>query len=146
MADGSEGVRRGSPTSFWDGTTNGASISAGGVSTAIQTGRGTNMFTVFLSCSGTATFQVQSIHVGAMTNQGIFPTQGATDNPPATPWHDLWYLGTSGLGNSTPITIAGTGAFNIASIIPDFEVDWVRLLCTVGSAVTVTAGFESWGD
>lgn len=137
MADGAEGVRRGSPTAFW----NGATVNAGDISNGQQIGRGQNMFTVFVQSSGTATFQLQAAHVGAMSSQGILPT-GTTPSA----WFDLWYLGTSGLGNSTPITINGTGAFNIASLVPDFEVDWVRLKCTAGTGVVVTAGFESWGD
>lgn len=136
---GTEGIRRGSPTAFW----NNATVAAAAVSPASQVGRKVNMFTLFVKSSGTATFTLQTAHVGSYSVQGILPD--ASDE--AFVWHDLWYLGTSGLGNSTAMVIGGTGAFAIASIVPDFEVDWVRLKRTdAGADATVTAGYEGWGD
>lgn len=134
---GTEGLRRGSPTAFW----NNATVAAAAVSPVIQVGRKTNMFTLFVKSSGTSTFQLQGAHVGAYSPQGALPDP---DDLTAV-WHDLWYLGTG--TNSSQILIGGTGAFAIASMIPDFEVNWLRLKRTDGGAdVTATAGYECWGD
>lgn len=133
-----EGIRRGSPTAFW----NAAVISSGATSNGVQVGRDVNQFTFFVNSSGTGTFLLQVAHVGAFSAEGILPDPDQAPNV----WHDLWYLGTSGLGNSTQVQINGTGAFTVASIVPDFEPNWVRLKCTAGTAITVTAGFEAWGD
>ena len=143
-----EGIRRGSRTSFW-GTVDAAgvaqpvSVSANGTSNAVQVGRKTSMFTFFINSSGASTFQLQVAHVGDPGSQGTL----ADPTGQTFIWYDLWYLGNSGTGNSTPVTIAFSGAATIASIIPDFEPDWVRLKCTVaGSPVNVYAGHEAWGD
>jgi len=150
MTNGSEGLRRGSPVSFW-GTMSGANppvpvveaVVAGAASRAVQTGRGTNMFSFFINSSGASTFQLQAAHVGQFTTQGVLPDP----DDQTFAWYDLWYLGNSGLGNSTPITLTFTVAGTFASIVPDFEVDWVRLKRTDGgTSVNVIAGFEAWGD
>lgn len=150
MANGSEGMRRGSPVSFW-GTMSTATppvptavaVTAGTASNAVQVGRGTNMFTFFINSSGASTFTLQAAHVGQFTNQEIMPDP----DDQTFVWYDLWYLGNSGSGNSTPITLAFTGAGTLASLVPDFEVDWVRLKRTdAGASVNVYAGHEAWGD
>lgn len=149
---GSDGLRRGSPISFW-GTlpTLGAgaqtpaavAVLAGATSPAVQLGRGTNLLTVFVNASGASTFQLQGAHVGAFSGQGVVPD--ATNE--AFIWHDVWYLGTTGLGNSTSAVISGAAAFSIASLIPDFEIDWIRLKRTdAGGSVNVIAGHEAWGS
>lgn len=149
MPEGSQGLRRGSPVSFWGSLAAGVfvptavAVVAGDVSRAVQVGRDTNMFTFFVSSSDTATFQLQAAHVGAYSSQGTIPDASAEPFI----WHDLWYLGTSGAGNSTQVLIGGTGAFAIASLVPDFEVNWVRLKRTdAGTSVNVVAGHEAWGD
>ncbi|HMD82612.1 MAG TPA: hypothetical protein VKE92_14955 [Anaerolineales bacterium] len=147
MADGSEGLRRGSRVSFW-GTINasnvavGESVSANAVSRAVQVGRGTNMFCWFVSSDGASSFQLQAAHVGEFSSQGTVPDPDDITKV----WHDLWYMGNSASGNSTNNLITFTGSGTIASIIPDFEPDWVRIKCITGTTVTVIAGFEAWGD
>lgn len=147
MTDGVEGLRRGSRVSFW-GTINasnvatGVTVNANDVSAAVQVGRDTNMFALYINTSGTSTFQLQVAHVGEFSSQGIMPDPDDITKV----WHDLWYLGNSGVGNATPCTVAFSSSGAIATIVPDFEPNWVRLKCTVGTGVTVYAGFEAWGD
>ena len=148
MSNGTEGLRRGKRTAFW-GTIDSSNVAqpvvvaAGAVSAAVQVGRGTNMFCFFISSSGAATFTLQAAHVGDFSSQGVVP-----DPDDATQvWFDLWYLGNSGIGNATPITLTFTASGTLASLVPDFEVDWVRLKRTDGAAnVNAYAGFEAWGD
>ena len=148
MANGSEGLRRGKRTSFW-GTVDTSNVpqpvavAAGNVSTAVQLGRGTNMFCFFINSSGASTFTLQAAHVGDFSSQGIIPDP----DDQTLVWFDLWYLGNSATGNSTPITLTFSGAATLASLVPDMEVDWVRLKRTDAAAsVNVYAGHEAWGD
>ena len=130
--------RRGEKDIFW----NAATVSSGDVSTAIQTGRDADNFAIYIQTSGASAFQVQVAHIGDQTADGVLPDPDAQNFV----WHDLWYLGNSGQGNSTPITLTFSGAGALATLIPDYEPDWTRLKCTSGSSVTVTAGFELQGD
>src|SRR5205814_323631 len=100
------------------------------ISNVVQVGRKVNMFCLYIKSTVTSTFQLQCAHVGSYTSEGVFP------DPDTAPfvWHNMWYLGTSGSGNSTQIVVGGTGAFAIASLVPDFEPDWVRLFRTDAGA------------
>lgn len=148
MGDGTEGLRRGSRVAFW-GTINastnaatGVTVNANDVSSAVLVGRETNMFCWYVSSSGASSFQLQVAHVGEFSAQGIVPDPDDITKV----WHDLWYIGNSNVGNSTPNVITFTASGAIASLIPDFEPGYVRLKCLTGTTVTVIAGFEAWGD
>ncbi len=143
-----EGIRRGKRTSFWgtidsSNVAQAVAVTQGTASAAVQLGRKTNMFAFFISSSGASIFTLQAAHVGDVSAQGVLPDP----DDQTLVWYDLWYLGNSGTGNSTPITLTFTTSATLASIVPDFEPDWVRLKRTdAGGSVNVIAGHEAWGD
>lgn len=145
--------RHGALDGFFDGvtaynaTTNlrgGVAVNAGNVSIPVQVGRSADNFCFYVNASGASKWQLQVAHQGDQTSEGIFPDP--LDANMSYSWFDVWYLGTSGSGNSTAIYIDMAGAASIASLVPDWEPNWVRLKCVTGSNITVTAGWEIQSD
>lgn len=130
--------RRGAKDAYWGA----ALVNAGDVSPAIQVGRDADNFSIFIQADKASSFQLQVAHIGDQTPDGVLPDPDAQNYV----WHDVWYLGNSGTGNSTPITLTFSGAGALATLIPDFEMDWTRIKVLTGTNVTVTAGFELQGD
>jgi len=142
--------RHGFKDGFFDGVTTfnqttapygGVGVSTGDYSVPVQIGRAVTNLTIFVASSGTSAFKLQVAPIGDQTAEGIFPD----DVYQTYVWYDLYYLGNAGSGASTPITLSTTGAQNVAGVIPNFEPNWLRLWCTSGSSITVTAGWEVQG-
>lgn len=144
--------RHGNKSGFFDGATtfNQSTAPGGGVavpagpatfSAAQQVGRSADNFCVYITTSGTSTWQIQVAHSGNQTSDEIFPDIDAQ----TFVWHDLYYLGTGTNGGALQFIFSGAGSF--ASLIPDWEPAWVRLRrVDAGAAVTVTAGWEIQAD
>lgn len=151
--------RHGAHLGFFDGTTafnqstnpgGGVGVTAGAFSKAQQLGQGSDNFSFFVSVTGAPAFatrwQLQVAHSGDPTVQGNLPDQSGGQL--AGVWHDAWYLGTSGNGNSTSIWIdIPSGGGSVMTFCPDFSGGWARLHRTdANGAVTVTAGWEEMSD
>lgn len=149
--------RHGSTTAFFDGTSTfnqgtnprgGVNVPAGAFSQPVNIGRSGDNFSFFVKVTGAPAFAtqwfLQLAQMGNESGQGVYPDQSA----PPTDWYDAYYLGTAGVGNSTPIRIdIPSGGGNIMSIVPDFTNGWVRLRRSDANAnCTVQAGFEVQGD
>lgn len=150
-------LRHGSRTGFWDGvgTFNQSTLPGGGVgvttgatSAPQELGRGADNFSVYVQVTSApafiSTFLLQIAHSRGINADGTPADQNAASEI----WHDAWYLGTAGAGNSTRIEITipiGGGA--IAMLVPDFTAGWARLKRTdANAAVTVIAGWEIQSD
>jgi hypothetical protein len=99
--------------------------------------------TIYVIANGAFTAKVQIAHSGALAADGTSPdagpagSSGSLATAPYDQWFDLFYAG------ATQMQIALAGAGNAALIIPDFSPGWIRLVATVGTAVAVTAGYET---
>lgn len=151
--------RHGDHDAFFDGvTTYNASTNlvggvnvpgSGSVSKAIEIGRGGDNFSFYVRVTSApafaSTWLLQVAHSGDPSVEGNVDVDPSTN---AYVWHDAWYLGTSGSGNSTRIEVtvpSGGGA--VMSFVPDFAAGWARLKRTdTNGNVTVIAGFEVQGD
>lgn len=154
MSTRRHGVRDGffDGTTAWNLTTNpggGTGVGPGAVSKQAMIGRSGDNFSFYISVAGTpgftTTWQLQAAHTGSLDAQAIYPDPDTQTYI----WHDVWYLGTTGAGNSTLVNITiPTGGGARMTLVPDFTPGWVRLLrsdANVGN-VTVTAGYEIQGD
>ena len=152
-------LRHGKATGFFDGTsTYNASTNLGGgvnvpagpstFSAPQEIGRSADNFSFYVQVTSAPAFAtqwvLQAAHSGSFSSEGVFADPDST----AYVWHDAWYLGTVGSGNSTFIRIdipSGGGA--VMSLVPDFTPGWVRLRrADTNGAVTVIAGWELQGD
>lgn len=122
----------------------GVNVPAGATSQYVEVGRSADNACVYISASAACSFVVQVAHAGSQNADGTFPDE----DQQTYVWHDLYYLGTVGTGNSTLVRIdIPTGGGAIASQIPDWESGWMRLRRSdAGAAVTVTAGWELQSD
>lgn len=129
-----------------------------------EVGRQADNFAFFVSVLGSPAFATQWVlqvaHSGAITAQtGVNrdpndPSYAASGGIFADPdsttyvWHDAYYLGTSGTGNSTQIRLdIPSGGGSIMSFCPDFNSGWARLRrVDANGAVTVVAGWEIQSD
>lgn len=135
--------RHGSLTAFWNSTAVTAG-GAGGTSSVVEVGRMSGDMAIYVISSGALTCKVQVAHSGAEA-AGIGTDAGPTGSAnvataPYDAWFDLYYTG-SAAANLMQVVLAGAG--NASLIIPDFSSGWVRLVATAGTAVTVTAGYET---
>lgn len=146
--------RHGDRFGFFDGTTtyNASTNLGGGVgvtgsnsfSKIAEIGHSADDFAIYISVTGSPAFVtdwvLQASHSGGWTSEGVYQDKDSL----AQSFHDAWYLGTTGTGNSTLIKISiPSGGGAIMSIIPDFSPGYVRLKRTdANGAVTVTAGWE----
>lgn len=140
--------RHGNALGFW----NNVVVNAGDKSNYGNAGRNCDQMLVYIKTSGAAAFQVQVAAAtgptGEDTAEGIaFDVDEATLLPAGSAqWYDYSYQNNlqSNGGSLGLITLAGASAVAIG--FPDWVAGYLRLICTSGTNVTVSAGFECWGD
>ena len=101
---------------------------------------------VYIDTSGASTFQVQIAHSSGDTVEGVAIDFDALNLSNTAYWYDYHYQNNATASGGALGTFAFTGAARVAVGLPDWVGGYVRLKCTAGTAVTVTAGYEAWGD
>lgn len=136
--------RHGNLAGFW----NGVVVNANDKSNYQNVGRESDQMLIYIKTSGASAFQVQVAGSTGDTTEGISVDIDEATLLPAgsAQWYDYNYQNnlTANGGSLGLITLAGAAA--VAVGLPDWVGGYVRLLCTSGTTVTVTAGFEAWGD
>jgi len=126
--------RHGSKEGFW----NNATVSNGDVSTSVETGRGSDNLVFYITTDGAANFTVQVAHSG----DEVFGVNPDRDDQNFV-WHDL-YVFQGGAASLVEFQMGGAGSW--AGLVDAFVPGWVRLKCTSGTDVNVTAGWEEQSD
>jgi hypothetical protein len=135
--------RHGNVAAFW----NAATVNATDKSNYANTGRMVDQIIIFIKTNGAATFQLQVAASTGDTVEGVaVDIDEATLAPAgAAQWYDYSYLNNATASNGALGLFALSGAAAVAIGMPDWVGGYIRLLCTVGTGVTVTAGFEGQG-
>jgi hypothetical protein len=129
-----------------------ATVNAGDVSAVVGVGRAADQVTFFVDAGGAFTAKVQVAHsspASGDTAEGIswdYDSLGFTNNIAGnTNWFDLYYMSGDSAGGGVQSVVKLAGAGRQAVMIPDWVEGYLRLVCTVGTAVAVVAGYEAVG-
>lgn len=136
--------RHGNVAAFW----NGATVNANDKSNYGNTGRNCDQMLIFIKTGGAATFQVQVAASTGDTVEGIAVDIDEATLAPAgsAQWYDYSYQNNVVASGGALGSIVIGGAAAICVGLPDWVGGYIRLLCTSGTNVVTTAGFECWGD
>jgi hypothetical protein len=129
-----------------------ATVNANDVSAVVGVGRASDQVTFFVDAGAAFTAKIQVAHSSPATGdtvEGIawdYDSLGFGTNTLAnTNWFDLYYMSGDSAGGGVQSVIKLTGAGRQAVMIPDWVDGYIRLVCTIGAAVAVVAGYEAVG-
>ena len=135
--------RHGNVAAFW----NNAVVNANDKSAYANAGRSVDQLIIFIKTSGAATFKLQVAASTGDTVEGVAVDIDEATLAPAgsAQWYDYAYLNNVAASGGTLGTFALGAGEAWAIGMPDWVGGYIRLLCTVGTTTTVTAGFEGQG-
>jgi hypothetical protein len=139
--------RHGTRTVFW----NGATVNANDQSNYGATGRAMDQIVIYITTTlgsgATPQFKLQISASAGDTVEGVAVDIDESTLAPAgsAPWYDYSYMNNAFAAGGVPATFNLGGAGSFAIGLPDFVAGYIRLVCTAGTALTVTAGFEAIG-